>query len=67
MIPELEKAFESVKSRYESGQAGFQELVETESRLLNFKNLQIDAEFETLKLKADIIFDLGKIFPEQES
>lgn len=61
MLPELEKAFSSVKSRYESGQAGFQELVETEKRLLSLKEKLIDSEFETLKAKANMLYDLGKI------
>lgn len=61
MLPELEKAFGSVKSRYESGQASFQELVETEQRLLSLKEKLIDSEFETLKAKANMLYDLGKI------
>ncbi|EKD82262.1 MAG: hypothetical protein ACD_39C01400G0002 [uncultured bacterium] len=61
MLPELEKAFASVKSMYESGQAGFQLLVETEKRLLSLKEKLIDSEFATLKAKADMLYDLGKI------
>ncbi|MBU1107996.1 MAG: TolC family protein [Candidatus Riflebacteria bacterium] len=61
MLPELEKAFASVKSKYESGQASFQELVETEKRLLNLREKLIDSEFATLKAKADMLYDIGKI------
>ncbi|MDD2999099.1 MAG: TolC family protein [Candidatus Riflebacteria bacterium] len=61
MLPELEKAFTSVKSKYESGQANFQQLVETEKRLLNLKEKLIDSEFATLKTRADMLYDLGKI------
>lgn len=62
MLPELEKAFASVKSKYESGQASFQQLVETEKRLLNLKEKLIDSEFATLKARADILYDTGKIY-----
>lgn len=61
MLPELEKAFASVKSKYENGQASFQQLVETEKRLLNLKEKLIDSEFATLKARADILYDIGKI------
>lgn len=61
MLPALEKAFSSVRSRYESGQSSFIELVETEKRLLGLKEKLIDSEFETLKAKANILYDLGKI------
>lgn len=61
MLPELEKAFSSVKSRFESGQASFQELVETEKRLLDLREKLIDSEFETLQARASMIYDLGKI------
>jgi len=60
MIPELEKAFAGVKSRYENGKAGFQELIEAERRLLNAAMSRIDAEFATRKLNAEILLDLGK-------
>ena len=61
MLPELEKAFASVKSKYESGQASFQQLVETEKRLLDLREKLIDSEFATLKAKADMLYDFGKI------
>lgn len=60
MIPELEKAFAGVKSRYESGQADFYELIEAERRLLNAGINQIDARFTTRKLSAEILYDLGR-------
>ena len=62
MLPELEKAFASVKAKYESGQANFQQLVETEKRLLNLKEKLIDSEFATLKARADMLYDIGKIY-----
>ena len=61
MLPELEKAFASVKSKYESGEAGFQQLVETERRLLDLREKLIDSEFATLKARADLLYDFGKI------
>lgn len=67
MLPELEKAFASVKSRYESGQASFQELVETEKRLLQLKEKLIDSQFEALKAKANLLYDQGKIQLEMGS
>jgi outer membrane protein TolC len=60
MIPELEKAFHSVKSGYESGEAGFQELVEAERRLLKLRNQLIESEFAYARLQAQILFALGK-------
>lgn len=61
MKPELEKAFVGVKSRYENGKAGFQELIEIESRLLAVKNSLIETEFSINKLHAEILADLGRI------
>jgi outer membrane protein TolC len=61
MQPDLESAFASVKSSYENGQTGFAKMVESECRLLDMQNRLIDSEFEILKLKASILFDLGKI------
>jgi len=61
MLPELEKAFASVKSKYENGQASFQELIETEKRLLSLREKLLDSELGTLKAKADLLYDLGKI------
>lgn len=59
MKPELEKAFVGVKSRYENGKAGFQELIEIESRLLAVKNSLIEAGFSVNKLHAEILAGLG--------
>jgi len=59
MKPELEEAFVGVKSRYENGKAGFQELIEIESRLLAVKNSLIEANFSVYKLHAEILAGLG--------
>ncbi len=61
MLPEMRKAFASVKSRYENGKAGFQELIETERRLLTIEESLIDSNFELAKAGAMLWFSLGKI------
>ncbi|GAB4279601.1 MAG: hypothetical protein Kow0029_23630 [Candidatus Rifleibacteriota bacterium] len=61
MLPEMRKAFASVKSRYENGRAGFQELIETERRLLTIEESLIDSNFELAKAGAMLWFSLGKI------
>ena len=61
MQPDLKTAFASVKSSYENGQAGFAKLVESERRLLDMQHRLIDSEFEILKLRASILFDMGKL------
>ena len=59
IVPELEKAFQSVKSTYESGKADFQTLTETERKLLKAKEKQIGIEYEIIKLQAELFFNLG--------
>ena len=61
-IPELERAFTSIKSNYENGKAAYLNLIDAESNLLKFRQKRLEILMMLLSAQAEIDFLSGKIY-----